>query len=550
MKIDSWFFLGGTAAGSSLTTIQPTIPPCLPALTVAELLTDANPPRTADEIWTQTNADCYIESLLDTSRILSKKEFHDYLIALLSIAQIVEQIESNGRRISSGIYPVCVRLATPIASLVVEKHEKFWPLRFQYMHPTLLGNGSRDDREWAIRGLSWIVTPFWNLDNVCNEIIENGNILKKIMMQKLFRKQFIVGISEPRQIRHVVIGMNRENILRESASNFFGGNFVRYWRHGLIGGIRVKFSHEPAIDTGGVFLDWVTGMFRAFIHEEIFVPVSEDVNVFTVNSAAQNISDNYFRMAGIVLGLCLLQDAFIPVELSIGIFKKLTLEFVKFEELEKEDPILWKHLREYSVNDEIFFVVNDRLGNEIELIRDGASVQVTEENLPRFQRAMASWKLVKSVDRELNLLKEGFDLIVGENFFARSLTASELQKITCQSREPILEDLSRKLDLACPVEMAEQDRLIWRERLRRLIQKIGEENLLGDFIQFITGLRIVDSRPITIKLVHYDDNDSRFPTASTCTRTLRVPVYSSEEMFVVKMMQALEDSGSREFGLV
>ena len=546
----SIFLSGISASITPITTVSPSYNPCPASLTIAEQLTGNDCERDPAKIWTDTNADCYYNALLDNSKPLSSEIFRDYLFALLSIAQIVEPRENPYSSFRRKMDTLCSRLGPSISQLIIEKHQMHWKLRYSFLRSILLGNGTREEREGYIRGVAWLATPFWNMDQLCSvEVYTNSETFRIVLMEKIFRQKFIVGEPNLRVPDHITIIVDRNNMLESSVAQLLRGSFAIHWQAGWIGGIRIQFAHEPASDTGGVFHDWVGAVFQAFIDEEILIATEEGTNSFTIN-IEKEINADYLRLAGIVMGLCLLQDGYIPVPISLGFFKILAHEVVVFENLKNEYPILWKNLQDFEPLEGMLFVVNDRFGNERELIQNGNTTLVTSENFPRYQRVMAKWKLVESVATEWSLVKQGFYLITGYDFQNGFHLAVEIQAVLCKLREPSINDLASKIFITWPSDMPMETRNLWRDRFRKLLISLDRESLLGKFIQFITGLGIIDSRKIEFGFEKFENNDERFPRVSTCSRSLWIPLYSSEEILVTKIRQALENQGSREFGLV
>jgi hypothetical protein len=498
-----------------------------------------NPEYDPEKFWTRMSGDCYL-SALQTGH-LPRTDERDYLVALMGIASLVIELDAHSPRLGT-VACVCNQYSFLLKQIVTELFRNRWGHRFREV--TI---GSREEREGRIRTLSWVITPFWNLDLVCRDFVSaNFQLHRIVLLEKIFRSEFIVGNSDPRRTNPVTLPVGREEVLNTSVARLVRSSFSHYWQSGKFGGLRIVFDGEPGEDGGGLYRDWSTLIMREFVDREMLVPTEDGSDIFTINGE-KTIHEDYWKMLGIVLGLSLIQDTIIPFKLSVGFFKVLLNEFVEFDDLKSEYPNYHRNLNSLDFEYQQFFIVTDARGAEIELIPGGSEMTVSAENLTRFQNLMANWKLVKSVSTQLGFFKIGFDVILA-NFNTKSITSIELQGIMCQSREPTLADLDRKIGLQLSSTMTAEQDVIWRNRMARFLNRLADQKKIGDFLQFVSGMRVVDSRKINIEISTL--NDEYFPTSSTCTRTLRVPNYSSDEIFFRKMDIALANQGGKEFGFI
>lgn len=524
------------------------VPPCPPIEFVSSFVGQADVSgMDPSDLWITSGASCFSAALMNESQLsLSPTEQMEYLTGLISVASLVQAPfgRTDSRMVEVG--KICENFSSLLKDNIKRHHRLKWEERFDHFFPA----GPTYRREHSIRYLSMLVTPWYNLDFVCRSLVlDDVELLRIVMMQKYFRKEVIVG-SEVRMRSvhfHNILVDRNENLLSLAIDQLVKNSFPIGWNNGSIGGLRVRFKHEAGIDTGGLFSEFVTLVFRALVDSEIFVPTEDGTDVYTVGTKRSDDFANHYRLAGILMGLCFLQEAFVPYKLSLGLFKDLKDKSgVNFEdEFKSEFPVLWRNLHYHD--DSVTFVATDHDGKDVELIPNGKSVLVTVERLPQYQAEMARWIMMRSKWDQFGLIRQGFELIVGEKFFF-FVTVNHLQQMICKTRRIRVDDLQGKLEITWPNGMGHDDREMWNRRFRDYIIKLDKESRLEEFIQFVTGLATIDSRHISLALYPFEDADNRYPFASTCMRRLIVPIYSSEEIFVEKMTGAMNDPGSREFG--
>ena len=508
--------------------------PCLPLNEIVAFFANNSPPD-ADSIWNQTTGDCLESSLMKDPVPAYSPPVADRLWSILFIGSVMAAVdELNLLRYSLVFANVCLRYEEEIESMISIHFGTTWDRRFEFV------DWSVDMGDIRTRRLTWLLTPYWNLDSVCpGLVLANSKIFRMVSLERIFRAEFIV---EERDVYRMTANVSRENIL-ESSSEIFDDFFLYLWETGQVGGLFVRFEDEDGIDQGGVFVDWVTSVGQALVKEEFVIPTEEGGNAFTVN-VSKEIPEKYLKLIGIVLGLALLHDTHIGIPISVGLFKFLLNERVVFEDLKFEYPELYRNLNTFDPNS-----VEADFG---EMIYGGSNVLVTKDNLMIFHRLMAEWKLLKSAENQLNSIRSGFELILGLNFrdkFSPSIQSSLMRGLICgNSREPSAEEFLE--NVLYDFQLIDPNHGIRiQSEFEELIIKLSSQTRLGDLLAFITGNRIVDFRPINIVWLAVHDPDSRFPSVSTCTRSLKLPLYTSTDVLETRITLALNDAGSREFGL-
>ena len=525
----------------SATTIPPSAPSCAPLGEIVSYYRQEWSETNPENIWQNTGGNCLYNLLLSASS--GEEDLNEKLNSILLVGSMMASEDEKFLHFGLQFSQICQGHSEAIISIVTNKYAADWSNRFHLLGSRRMEGGNREAID---RAFSWLLTPFWNLDSVCPELLmKNNDIFRIVTMQRMFRELFLIESRNWYSPRAII---NREEIIESSANELFNGNFFQFWETGEIGGLFVTFAGEHGIDHGGVFVDWISSVGRALVMDNILVPTEEDGTGLTINFEKE-ISPKYLQLIGAILGLSILNDAVIGIPISVGLFKYLLDEGVVLENIKNEFPQLYKNLKNFDpkiVSDIVFAV------GETDLIPGGSSIVVTDENLGQFQRVMADWKLVRIYERHFAQIKHGFEEILGENYiekFSPVMNAEKMQKIFCGDHmEPQVQHVLRIIQYEWN-DIPRNERVIHQERMEEFLVKLSSVNRLGDFVTFVTGMRQVDPRPLIISFGNYGDPDNRFPSVSTCIRTLRIPVYSTDEIFESRMMTALDDTGSREFGL-
>jgi hypothetical protein len=183
------------------------------------------------------------------------------------------------------------------------------------------------------------------------------------------------------------------------------------------------------------------------------------------------------------------------------------------------------------------FTVIDSQGEECELFLGGSSVRVTRERLGEYIQMCKRFRL-REMKVQLDWLKEGIS-----HFFPFDalflLSAWELELIVCGDNTVPVSELKKH----CRFDTKDKNsRMLWS-----VLEKFSpEERML--FIKFATG-RMGLPPPggkwhsdLTITWVQSSQKDDAampLPTAATCSSTIRIPRYSSEEWMSKKIRAAI-----------
>uniref|UniRef100_A0A182PJE2 HECT domain-containing protein n=1 Tax=Anopheles epiroticus TaxID=199890 RepID=A0A182PJE2_9DIPT len=220
----------------------------------------------------------------------------------------------------------------------------------------------------------------------------------------------------------------------------------------------VEFTGEQGIDEGGVSKE-----FFQLIIEEIFNPdygmfvTNEDSNTVWFNSISFE-NEAQFTLIGIVLGLAIYNNIILAVNFPMVVYRKLMGMKGSFLDLKDLNPVLFnslKSLLDYTDNDmeEVFMQTfkigyRDVFGNllEHELKPDSDKTFVTQDNKQEFVELYSDFMLNKSVEKQFNAFRRGFQMVTDESPLHLLFRPEEVELIVCGSKEFDFDELEQSTE--------------------------------------------------------------------------------------------------------
>ena len=472
--------------------------------------------RDPNEIWVTTRA----EKLIEANR--SIETAHSLILIFSAIASTRTFHLGFGRR-ATAQRDFCKNNSKYIREIIVEDFKSNWALRWkmeaEFFEIGFVGNPSV------------FITPFWNFEKVCPLLVDDVfEICRIVVMQRVFKNIFL---SSDRKTRSYGISVSVENVLDDSISVFSGRKFLDLWDRQKVGRLNIR-------DFPGGFAGWVAAVVRSLREQDVLVQTEEGTGIFTINKLRE-ISQEYLIFLGKLMALCLIEGTYLGLDLTLGIFKLFLDESATSEELETEFPSVFKYLEEIDLeNSEIFF------GND--LISGGNELRVTGENILRYDRLMANWKLVKSMKKQFSSIKKGFVRILRldkneriRDFLPELLIAEEMQKIICgPSTDSAEVNITFDWTRWGYDEWSDLERKVFMDRMQNFLVHLRIIGLRDEFLRMISGNRWMDGKPIIAALrFELENPDSQIPLIIQREGRISVPMYSTDQIFVEKMMQLL-----------
>ena len=350
---------------------------------------------------------------------------------------------------------------------------------------------------------------------------------------------------KPNSVR---IEVNRNSLLEDSLRKFTSDSEAIWYT------FRIKFVGERGIDAGGLTREWFTSLVK-----EIFNP---NYALFSPSSNGRSNRPNpasyvnpshmiYFKFAGKIIARALIEGVPVSAHFSRSFLKQiLGLEkSISLRDLEDTDQELYRSFIWILNNDvdplEMTFTADyDNLGKHmlIEIKPDGANIAVNNENKKEYIQQMIRHRLVTSTERQTAAFLEGFySLIPREEI--RMFKPDELNLLICGIPEIDIEDLRANICYMHPYNSMHKTIVFFFN----VISRWSMENK-AKLLMFITGTSQVpiggfkalhdSGSPISIE---YGGKSDRLPVAHTCTNTLDLPLYESEEELERKLTYAIQE---------
>lgn len=265
-----------------------------------------------------------------------------------------------------------------------------------------------------------------------------------------------------------------------------------------------------------------------------------------------------FELIGTLIGLAIYNSVLLGLAFPKVVYKKLLDEPVGLEDLREFDPALYTTLTNILKGDadamELTFVISyDNYGKEetVDLIENGASVRVINDNKQDFVDRYVDWSLNRSVHTQFDRFYKGFYKVVSKESIRVCLVSCEL----FDSEEIIklikgVEELNfRELEKTTKYVGCQRNEA-HVEWFWQVIFELTEEQK-KKFLMFVSGsdrspLRGLGQLNFTVTATGLDD--SRLPSAHTCFNDMILPRYSSKEILRQKLLQAIENHEG--FGLM
>ncbi|RPB27982.1 hypothetical protein L211DRAFT_476750 [Terfezia boudieri ATCC MYA-4762] len=194
--------------------------------------------------------------------------------------------------------------------------------------------------------------------------------------------------------------------------------------------LSIRFSGEEGVDAGGVTREWFQVLARQMFNPDyaLFTPVASDRTTFHPNRTswinAEHLS--FFKFIGRIIGKALYEGRVLDCHFSRAVYKKMLGRNVSLKDMETLDLDYYKSLVWMLENDitdiitETFSIEANDYGDKkiIDLIPNGRNTAVTEENKQEYVRMMVEYKLLTSVQEQMEHFLKGFHDIVPADLVA------------------------------------------------------------------------------------------------------------------------------------
>jgi ubiquitin-protein ligase E3 A len=318
--------------------------------------------------------------------------------------------------------------------------------------------------------------------------------------------------------------------------------------------LAVIFRGKDGIDDGGVS--------REYFHLLVSQLFNPDYGMFRVVLDrfywfnTDSIEDvRMFGTLGTIVALAVYNHITLPIRFPLILYKKLIGRQILLSDIKELDPVVADNIARVVEMGErgedlsdlslTFSVTVEQFGafREIPLIENGENVDVTKDNVKRYEKAWVAWKAHKSVENQFRAFSHGFFRLFPETF--KALFAPDELDILVSGEEVLdwndLEKNARYSDGYA--RNSASVKAFWA-----IFKEFSNEQKLR-FLQFTTGsdrapLGGLSRVRITIQRM---GDPSKLPTSHTCFSIFGLPDYRNKILMKKKIEFALAETEG--FGL-
>ena len=432
---------------------------------------------------------------------------------------------------------------------------------------------NKNTKIWENKGKVYVTKEeINNIDNMSIMEIKNEKIFYKKRIW--LRKKIITYIIDNTKNNSPLV-ISRKNIFDESYNQFMTSTELNLHRN-----IQIYFIEEVAHDAGGVEREWYSTIFKEIFSEKkkFFYKIdtkNEAKGTFfisnEINEKYSEKKDKYYSFIGVLFAKALLDKILIPYKLNPIILKFFifsndntaninsifNLDDIKYYDLEIYNSLNHLLTTNLDNNEDIFFVWNIN-GKEIELIDNGKNILVKNNNKQLFINKVIELICYKSIEIELNSLKEGFATLIPFNYI-KIFNIEELSFVL--SGQSIINLKDWKLNTVYKGDLKEKSQVI--QFFWEVLSELNNEQLLL-FYKFCTGSIGIPvdgfssiSGPrnkimkFTIECIKKNDDNkkcNKLITAQTCFNSIILPEYKTKEE-MKKAIYIILENDTNYFGL-
>jgi len=328
---------------------------------------------------------------------------------------------------------------------------------------------------------------------------------------------------------------------------------------------RFEFLGEEGVDAGGLAREWFQ-----LVTEEIFNPdrglwwSNEGSQMFMQINASSKLSCGndhlvYFRFLGRVMGKALFDQRLISGHMVRHVYKHILGWPVTFNDLELVDEQYYQNLKKLTTYEKeelemlcLDFTYTEQsmgVSKEIELAKNGKSIDVTQENLPEYLEACTKYRLMGRVRTQMTELLLGFFDIIPEPLLT-VFDFQELELLMCGLPVIDMEDWKANTEYAGTVKTKGQNHRVVKW-FWEVVEEDFDQAMKAKLLQFATGTSGVPSRGFSV--LQGNDGDIRkfsiegvtlvtslFPRSHTCFNRIDLPMYTKKQDLREKLKLAVE----------
>lgn len=356
----------------------------------------------------------------------------------------------------------------------------------------------------------------------------------------------------------ITLNVRRDQVFLDSYKALFfkSADEIKYCN------LNIRFQGEEGVDAGGLTREWYQVLSRQMFNPDyaLFAPVASDRTSFHPNRTSwvnpEHLS--FFKFIGRIIGKAIYDYKLLDCHFSRAVYRKILGKSVSIKDMESLDLDYYKSLLWMLENDitdiitETFSIEAEDYGEQkvIDLKPGGRDIPVTEENKSEYVRLVVEYRLINSIQEQLDHFLEGFHDIIPKDVIA-IFDEQELELLISGMPDIDFEDWRSNTEYVNYSPSSAQIKWFWRA-----VRSFDAEEK-AKLLQFATGTSKVPlngfSRLEGVNGVQkfniqkdYAGNN-RLPSSHTCFNQVDLPEYDSYEQLRTALLTAITE-GKEGFG--
>ena len=353
-------------------------------------------------------------------------------------------------------------------------------------------------------------------------------IIKKFNLENILSNDEKLSIYFNKAFQEVKFRISREYMLNDSFCYFLDNNMNNKI-------INITYNDELASDEGGLSRDWFTNVSKEIINTGIFIPTPNG-DTLTFNHQKEDLM--LYHFTGQFIAAAFNNRRNVNIKLASYIWKQMLGEEVTLEDLNQFDKNIYESMKWILENDPSLLEMTFVDADENELCKNGADIEVTNDNKGEFVRLIIEKKLIKENLETLEYIVNGFKEVINSEFISL-FKAKNIQEIVNGVELIDIKDWKENT-------LYDQKYKKQFNDFFKIISKWSQENL-KKLIMFATGSSTIPFGGFKnlensggLFRLDFCENSMNLPTSHTCFNKIEIPCYQSIEIFEEKLLLAIE----------
>ncbi|CAF4617801.1 unnamed protein product [Rotaria sp. Silwood1] len=411
-------------------------------------------------------------------------------------------------------------------------------VEFARTHRTVLNQILRQSTQHLSEGPFHILTDY-------------TSILDFDVKRKYFRHE-LDRLKENIRGEDLAVHVRRNNVFEDSYREL-SRRSPEDWKHRFY----IVFDGEEGQDAGGLLREWYSIIARSMFDPNyaLFMINPGDRVTYMPNPLSHCNANHsqYFKFIGRIIAKAIFDNKCMDCYFTRSFYKHILGIPVRYTDMESVDLQFYKNLVMLLENDihqlglDLTFSLDASefgVNKVIELITNGSTIVVTNENKHEYVRLVCQEKMIGSIRQQINAFLEGFYTIIPKSLIS-IFNEQELELLISGLPDIDIEDLKANTEYHKYRPNSLQVQWFWRA-----LRSFDKEDL-AKFLQFVTGTSKVPLQGFAHLegmngaqkfQIHRDDRSTdRLPSAHTCFNQLDLPAYESYDKLRKMLLIAIRE---------